>query len=74
MSEDMSLAQMNKAILNALPAHIALVNVKGIIISANEAWRGFATANVFKGENSAIGSNYITVCEQANGDCAEEAQ
>ena len=32
-------AAKQAAILNALPAHIALLDSQGIIISVNEAWR-----------------------------------
>ena len=69
-----SLAQMNAMVLNALPAHISLVDANGVILSVNEAWKRFATANVLKGANYGIGCNYITVCEQAHGDCAVEGQ
>jgi len=68
------LAQMNAMVLNALPAHISLVDANGVILSVNEAWKRFATANVLKGANYGIGCNYITVCEQAHGDCAVEGQ
>jgi PAS domain S-box-containing protein len=69
-----TLAQINAIALNALPAHIALLDANGVILSVNEAWKRFATANVLKGANYGIGCNYITVCEQAHGDCAEEGQ
>ncbi len=36
-------------IVDALPPHIAIVDVKGIIISVNDALKRFATANVFEG-------------------------
>src|ERR1700683_1220802 len=34
------------AILNALPAQIALLDTQGAIVSVNESWRQFATTNV----------------------------
>ena len=71
-TQQRSLAQMNAMVLNALPAHIALIDVNGVILFVNEAWKRFATANVLKGTNYGIGCNYITVSEQAHGDCAEE--
>src|SRR3984893_17932072 len=37
------------AILNALPAHIALLDTRGRIISVNEAWRRFGSADVTQG-------------------------
>jgi len=38
-------AVKQSAILNALPAHIALLDGQGFIISVNEAWRSFADRN-----------------------------
>ena len=37
-------AAKQAAILNALPAHIALLDPQGLIISVNESWRRFASA------------------------------
>ena len=74
LSKQRSLAQMNEAILNSLLAHIALIDAKGVIVSVNQAWKHFATENMFKGADFGVGDNYITVCEQAHGDCAEEAR
>lgn len=68
------LAETQMAILNALPAHIALVNSKGIIISVNEAWRRFASSNSFQGPEFGVGENYIQLCEQAAGDGSYEAK
>jgi PAS domain S-box-containing protein len=67
------LAETQVAILNALPAHVALINSTGVIISVNEAWRRVATANALQGPAFAIGQNYLDCCERATGDCAEEA-
>src|ERR1700674_3879509 len=47
------------AILNALPAHIALLDTQGLIISVNESWRPFADANVLHGPGHGIGLNYL---------------
>jgi PAS domain S-box-containing protein len=73
-SEHRSLAQVNLSILNAISSHIALVDANGVIVSVNEAWKRFATANALKGANYSIGCNYLTVCDQAHGDCAEEGR
>jgi signal transduction histidine kinase len=54
------------AILNALPAHIALLDAKGIIISVNEVWRRFDTANVLQGNPAYdVGRNYLEACDDA---------
>ena len=37
-----SLASVQSSILNALPAHIALIDHEGVIISVNDGWRSFA--------------------------------
>ncbi len=69
-----ALAETQTAILNALPAHVALINPEGFILAVNEAWRQFATANVFPGFHSDIGQNYLVSCERATGDGAAEAR
>jgi PAS domain S-box-containing protein len=61
------------AILDALPANIALLNSRGTISAVNKAWRHFALANVFQGSDAAVGQNYIEVCEAAHGDCSSQA-
>ena len=68
------MAETQVAILNALPAHIALVDAQGVIVSVNEAWRRFATANVLQGPDFCVGHDYLAVCEQTTGDCSEAAK
>ncbi|MFA7281982.1 MAG: EAL domain-containing protein [Sterolibacterium sp.] len=66
-------AAKQAAILNALPAHIALLDTQGRIISVNQAWRRFADANLLQGPEHAIGVNYLTICDSARGNDAAEA-
>ena len=66
-------AAKQAAILNALPAHIALLDTQGLIISVNEAWRRFASANVLQGPGYGIGLNYLEICDSARGDGSSEA-
>src|ERR1700682_1603445 len=61
------------AILNALPAHIALLDTNGLIVSVNEAWRRFRNANVLHGPGYGIGLNYLEICDGARGDGSSEA-
>ena len=56
-------AAKQAAILNALPAHIALIDPHGRIISVNEAWRQFADANARQGPGYGIGVNYLEICD-----------
>jgi diguanylate cyclase (GGDEF)-like protein/PAS domain S-box-containing protein len=65
-------AAKQTAILNALPAHIALLDAEGLIISVNEAWRRFATANVIQGPGHGVGLNYLEICSTW-GDGSSEA-
>jgi diguanylate cyclase (GGDEF)-like protein/PAS domain S-box-containing protein len=61
------------AILNALPAHIALLDAQGFIISVNEAWRRFAGANAIQSPGYGIGLNYLDICDSARGEGSSEA-
>lgn len=60
-------ASRQSAILNALPAHIALLDTEGVIISVNEAWRRFADTNLLHAPGHAVGLNYLQVCDSAQG-------
>ncbi|MEO8004311.1 MAG: EAL domain-containing protein [Betaproteobacteria bacterium] len=62
------------AILNALPAHIALLDSKGIIVSVNDAWRQFESGHVLQGFGYAPGQDYLQICRNATGSDALQAQ
>lgn len=66
-------AAKQASILNALPAHIALLDNQGIIISVNEAWRRFADNNELRGAQYGIGRNYLDICSVAAGTDSSEA-
>jgi PAS domain S-box-containing protein len=61
------------SILNALPAHIALLDREGVIVSVNESWRKFSGDNALQDTASAIGQNYLEICERAHDNHAKEA-
>lgn len=63
-----------QAAVDALPSHIAVLNEAGQIISVNAAWRRFGESNGYEHDSGGIGTNYINICETANGRDAEEAQ
>jgi PAS domain S-box-containing protein len=67
------LATQQTAILNALPAHIALLDGSGVVVSVNDGWRAFADDNLFRAADYGIGRNYIELCENAVGPCSEGA-
>ena len=60
------------AILNALPAGVALLDTRGLIVSVNEAWRRFAGADAIQGAGCPIGVNYLEICDGARGDGSSE--
>ena len=60
-------AAKQAAILNALPAHIALINAQGVIISVNDAWQQYGQASATHGPGHGIGLNYLEICETARG-------
>ncbi|MBS0511687.1 MAG: PAS domain-containing protein [Proteobacteria bacterium] len=63
-----------RAILDALPANIALLAPDGAIVAVNEAWRRFARENGLPRADFAIGQNYLQVCDGATGLGAEAAR
>lgn len=68
------LAATQTAILDALPAHVALVDANGAILTVNESWRRFASDNLLQSPEFAIGQNYLAICEHASGDCADDSR
>jgi PAS domain S-box-containing protein len=72
-TEQRHFAVERAAILNALPAHIALLDRDGNIVAVNEAWRRFALVNLCSRDDLGVGWNYLEVCDRARGDRSTEA-
>jgi diguanylate cyclase (GGDEF)-like protein/PAS domain S-box-containing protein len=66
-------AAKQAAILNALPAQVAMIDARGFIVSVNDAWRRFAAENEFGGSGDGEGLNYLDTCDVAAGDRSAEA-
>ena len=62
-----------RSTLDALSAHIAILDEKGFILAVNMAWRNFAEANAATSDVG-VGANYLDVCDRATGPCGEEAE
>jgi len=61
--------RFNHATLDALSAHVAVLDENGNIMATNKAWREFALANANDWKAVCEGANYLTVCdESAKGD------
>jgi PAS domain S-box-containing protein len=61
------------AILDALPANIALLSPAGEILAVNASWRKFGAANSVPEKYGFVGQNYLEICERATGDSRGEA-
>jgi len=59
--------RLSQATLDALSAHIAVLDETGVIIAANRAWRAFAAANPPLSAPVNEGANYLAVCDVAIG-------
>ena len=66
-------ATKQAAILNALPAYIALLDAQGLIVSVNEAWRRFGAPTFVQGPGYAIGLNYFKICASVPAQAFPEA-
>lgn len=52
--------------LDALPAHVAILDERGKIIGVNQAWRAFAQDNQLPPlKGYGIGANYLEVCDHS---------
>jgi signal transduction histidine kinase/CheY-like chemotaxis protein len=66
-------AAMRRAILDAVPAHIAVIDGAGNIVATNGAWDRFAEENGYRGPRPWTRVNYLAVCDGARGERAEGA-
>jgi diguanylate cyclase (GGDEF)-like protein/PAS domain S-box-containing protein len=67
-------ASKQAAILNALPAYIAVLDMTGRIVSINEMWEQVAAGNALLGADYGIGTNYLEECDKARGSDSLEAR
>ena len=67
-------AARQAAILNALPAYIAVLDVAGRVLSVNEMWERVTAGNALHGPAYAIGNNYLEQCDKARGPDSIEAR
>ena len=65
---------LRSAILDSLPAHVALLDGAGRVLVINEAWKRFAAANGGAGPLQSLSLNYLEVCDTVTGSGAEDAQ
>ncbi len=73
-SAQRELAATQSSILNALPAHVALLDHAGVILSVNDGWRDFALLHRREDAGFRAGSNYLAACESAWGVNSDQAK
>src|SRR3984957_17240908 len=67
-------ASKQAAILNALPACIAVLDVAGRIVSVNEMWERVTASSALHGPAYCVGINYLEQCDKARGPDSIEAR
>ena len=69
--------QFKQAVLDAVTAHVAVLDRDGVIIAVNEPWRRFAADHAGEAgrptPNTGIGAHYLAICRAACGESAEGA-
>jgi signal transduction histidine kinase len=69
MEADLRAAEERVALsaLDALAAHIAILDAQGTILATNKAWRDFSGGRSDRGDRAAVGENYFAHCQQHGG-------
>lgn len=63
-----------RSIIDALSAHVAILDGNGIVLEVNEAWKQFATANGYTGFRFGVGDAYLGVCDSAASHGVDDAR
>ncbi len=61
------------SVINALPAHVAILDDKGHIVMVNAAWHRFAEENGFESAGHGVGTSYLDICDTAQRESSEGA-
>jgi diguanylate cyclase (GGDEF)-like protein/PAS domain S-box-containing protein len=62
------------SILNALPAHVILLNTEGEIVSVNAAWRRLRCKSALLDRRYDVGTDYLACCDEHEGADAADAR
>jgi two-component system cell cycle sensor histidine kinase/response regulator CckA len=65
--------RLGHAALDALTAHVAILDERGVILATNRAWRNFAAQNGLPTAPVSEGTNYLTACDEAAAQSVTEA-
>jgi diguanylate cyclase (GGDEF)-like protein/PAS domain S-box-containing protein len=67
-------AAKQAAILNALPAFIAVLDGEGRVLSINDMWGRLTAGNPLHGPAYGVGNNYLEMCDQERGPGSADAR
>lgn len=60
-----------RALLDAIPAHTAILDRRGLIVAVNAAWQGFSDAHCgascLRRTDAGVGTNYLDTCRRCVG-------
>jgi two-component system, LuxR family, sensor kinase FixL len=62
-----------KAALDALSAHVAVLDESSVIIYVNKAWQRFAEENGYYDRHHGVGQNYLKICDDSSQTSREAA-
>lgn len=65
--------QFLQATLDGFPAHTAVLDPQGTIITVNHPWKAFADKHQMLSQQYYIGTNYLTVCDRVVGPARADA-
>ena len=74
MEVQLRAAELQRSVLDALPAHLAILSPDGTILAVNEEWRRFAKREGWSSDGFGVGANYLKVCAAAAGPGAGKAR
>ncbi len=67
-------AVAQQAVLDSVPANLALLDGDGVVATVNTAWIRFARANHYADSRHGVGTSYLAVCDRASGRDSEGAK
>ncbi|MEI6193858.1 MAG: PAS domain S-box protein, partial [Verrucomicrobiota bacterium] len=60
-------AVFNQATIDALAAHLCVLDEHGTILATNRAWKAFTESSPTPAQNTLVGGNYLAVCDATVG-------
>ncbi len=60
--------ELARTVLDAISAHIAILDNQGIILETNRAWRNFSMSSGVSAEFDYRGVNYLDICDATKGE------